>query len=132
MRDIVERLDALDELYREDCRVPYEEANDAVKAAKVTIQLLRGDIAIRDAEITVLQTELSHATAKIREAHGRPGFDCPCRYCRSPRAPRVVPDNAGRMYLIPSERDDEWDEWCDSGSADVPSWTKPLSENKSI
>ena len=50
----------------------------------------------------------------------------------SPRAPREVPDNAGRMYLIPSERDDEWDEWCDSGSADVPSWTKPLSENKSI
>jgi hypothetical protein len=40
-RDIVERLDALNKLYWEDCRMPYSEAGDVFEEAAAEITKLR-------------------------------------------------------------------------------------------
>jgi hypothetical protein len=45
-RDIVERLDALNKLYWEDCRMPYSEAGDVFEEAAAEITSLREQLRI--------------------------------------------------------------------------------------
>lgn len=48
-QDIVERLDALNKLYWEDCRMPYSEAGDVFEEAAAEITRLREDLAASEA-----------------------------------------------------------------------------------